>query len=76
MLRGLPGYLAATLPLIWAMETVNPSIGAAHEPTDSVGPTSQAGGTVHDFDFLVDRWRGNTRLCAYSLSKMTLGSLG
>jgi len=56
MLRGLSGYLAATMPLIWAMETVNPWIAAAHEPQTQSALTSQAAGTVHDFDFLLGRW--------------------
>src|SRR6516225_8735152 len=56
MLRGLSGYLAATLPLIWAMETVKPSIGAAHGPQTQSAETSQAVSTIHDFDFLVGRW--------------------
>jgi hypothetical protein len=30
MLRGLSGYLAATLPLMWIMETVNPSRDVRH----------------------------------------------
>ena len=56
MLRGLSGCLAATLPMICAMEAADPSIGATHEPQTQSASTNQAGGTVHDFDFLVGRW--------------------